>query len=179
MEVLLLHPTKILEQSRYQRGVALSVESILDVPRTPNGVFVFNFGWLITLALSAGVTADLLIAASMVYYLRKLASPTNLQSTTVFLNRLIQFSLLYSISLLVSLNARSHNVEQNADVGASDLHFNSHPEITGPSELKYDPTSRSYFDATDLMIRSPTVLGLVLDCHFYVTPNDVDSVDNI
>ncbi|PPQ90586.1 hypothetical protein CVT25_006106 [Psilocybe cyanescens] len=65
---------------RFVGGIALSVESILDVPRTPNGVFVFTFSWLVTSALSAGVAADLLIAASMVYYLRKMASPTNLQS---------------------------------------------------------------------------------------------------
>lgn len=56
------------------------MESVLDVPRNPNGVFVVEFGWLITAALSVGVMTDIIIAISMVYYLRKMTSPFNLKT---------------------------------------------------------------------------------------------------
>ncbi|KAF8903664.1 hypothetical protein CPB84DRAFT_1773848 [Gymnopilus junonius] len=66
---------------RFIGGIALSVESILDVPRNPNGVFVFTF------------PADVLIASFMVYYLRQMTSPLNLKSTTAALNRLVRWTL--------------------------------------------------------------------------------------
>jgi len=78
---------------RFVGGIALSVESIMDVPRNPNGVFVFTFRWLVISALAVGAAADVLIAISMVYYLRKLASPLNLKSTTAALNRLVRWTL--------------------------------------------------------------------------------------
>ncbi|KDR68059.1 hypothetical protein GALMADRAFT_146554 [Galerina marginata CBS 339.88] len=69
-----------LSTLRFIGGISLSVESLLDVPRTPNGGFVFTFSWLITAALAVGAAADVLIAAILVYYLRKMASPSNLKS---------------------------------------------------------------------------------------------------
>ncbi|PPQ74087.1 hypothetical protein CVT26_006489 [Gymnopilus dilepis] len=78
---------------RFVGGIALSVESILDVPRNPNGVFVFSFRWLVITALAIGALADVLIAISMVYNLRKFASPLNLKSTTAALNRLVRWTL--------------------------------------------------------------------------------------
>ncbi|PPQ75272.1 hypothetical protein CVT26_014786 [Gymnopilus dilepis] len=79
---------------RFLAAMAMSVECVLDVHRTPNWVvFIARFNWLITSALALGVATDLLIAASMLFYLRKLVSPTNLTTTTRTLNRLIRFSL--------------------------------------------------------------------------------------
>ncbi|KAF8952389.1 hypothetical protein BDZ97DRAFT_1768534 [Flammula alnicola] len=52
-----------------------------------------EFNWLITTTLAVGGAADILIAASMLFYLRKLASPTNLKSTTAVINRLVRWSL--------------------------------------------------------------------------------------
>ncbi|KAF8169232.1 hypothetical protein BJ912DRAFT_184445 [Pholiota molesta] len=86
-------------------AMLLSVESILDVFRTPNGVFVQTFQWLIATGLALGAVTDLLIAGFMIYYLRKFLSPNNLQSTTEILNRLLRGSL--QTGLLTSMTSAS------------------------------------------------------------------------
>ncbi|KDR67002.1 hypothetical protein GALMADRAFT_1132556 [Galerina marginata CBS 339.88] len=90
---------------RFVAAVVISAESLIDVPKTPNGVFVHSIGWLIGAALAVGVATDLLIAGFMLYYLRKLFSPTNFKSTTVVLNRLIRGSL--QTGLLTSMTSVS------------------------------------------------------------------------
>ncbi|KAF8972021.1 hypothetical protein BDZ97DRAFT_1913273 [Flammula alnicola] len=144
---------------RFVAAMALSVESILDVPKNPNGLFVVTFDWLITTGLALGGAADLSIATFMVYYLRKLFSPANLNSTTEVLNRLVRWSLqtglltsmtsvtviicfqsmanmvwfgvyiilakLYSLSLLVSLNARPGPGDQGDRGISTALQFES------------------------------------------------------
>jgi len=83
-----------LALARFIGGVAMSVENFTDVPKSNNGIgLVVRFSWLITSALTCGAAADICIAISMTYYLRKLASPSNLQSTTAIINRLIRFAL--------------------------------------------------------------------------------------
>ncbi|KAJ3502982.1 hypothetical protein NLJ89_g8639 [Agrocybe chaxingu] len=57
------------------------------------GIFVVRISWLITAGLAVGGTADLLIAASMIYYLRKLSSPINLRSTGQIIGRLVGWSV--------------------------------------------------------------------------------------
>ncbi|KAF8172138.1 hypothetical protein BJ912DRAFT_994335 [Pholiota molesta] len=89
---------------RFVFGLAFSAESVIDVHRTPNWVvFVTKFNWLITTTLAVGGSADILIAASMVYYLRKMVSPGNMKSTTAILNRLVRWSL--QTGLLTSLTS--------------------------------------------------------------------------
>ncbi|KAF8972037.1 hypothetical protein BDZ97DRAFT_1782826 [Flammula alnicola] len=80
---------------RFIGGIATCVEDFLDVPNKPfNGiVYVIRFRWLITSTFAIGGATDVLIAIFMSYYLRKLASPWNLKSTTDILNRLIRWSL--------------------------------------------------------------------------------------
>ncbi|KDR71100.1 hypothetical protein GALMADRAFT_804846 [Galerina marginata CBS 339.88] len=79
---------------RFIGGVSISVENFLDVPNSPNGIgLVVRFSWLITSALACGGAADVLIAIFMTYYLRKFASPANLDSTTEIINRLVRFAL--------------------------------------------------------------------------------------
>jgi hypothetical protein len=79
---------------RFIAGVAAVVELFLDVPNVPNGTgVVVRISWLITSVLSCGAAADVLIAATMTYYLHKLASPFNSESTSNLLNRLIRFAL--------------------------------------------------------------------------------------
>jgi len=79
---------------RFMGGVSLCVQSFLDVPKDHNGImFVVKFSWLVTSSLACGAAADVLIAISMLYYLRKLASPMNLNSTTQVINRLVRWSL--------------------------------------------------------------------------------------
>ena len=66
---------------RFLFGVAVSAESVIDVHRTPNWVvFVTDFNWLITTMLAVGGAADILIAFSMLVYLRKMSSRTNMKS---------------------------------------------------------------------------------------------------
>ncbi|CAA7268729.1 unnamed protein product [Cyclocybe aegerita] len=65
------------------------------------GIFVVRVSWLITTGLTVGGVADLLIAASMIYYLRKLSSPTDLKSTGQILKRLMRWSV--QTGLLTSL----------------------------------------------------------------------------
>ncbi|KAF8172140.1 hypothetical protein BJ912DRAFT_105505 [Pholiota molesta] len=86
-------------------AMLLCIESILDVFRTPNGVFVQTFQWLIATGLALGAVTDLLIAGFMIYYLRKFLSPNNLQSTTEILNRLLRGSL--QTGLLTSMTSAS------------------------------------------------------------------------
>ncbi|KAF8903659.1 hypothetical protein CPB84DRAFT_1773829 [Gymnopilus junonius] len=89
---------------RFLAAMAMSVESVIDVHRTPNWVvFIARFNWLITSALALGAATDIIIAVSMLSYLRRLASPTNLRSTAQTLNRLIWFSL--QTGLLTSLTS--------------------------------------------------------------------------
>ncbi|KAF9480752.1 hypothetical protein BDN70DRAFT_877188 [Pholiota conissans] len=90
---------------RFICAVMLSVESVQDVFRTPNGVFVQTYQWLITSGLTLGAATDLLIAAFMIYYLRKFLSPTNLQTTTEALNRVLRGSL--QTGLLTSMTSVS------------------------------------------------------------------------
>ncbi|PPQ69338.1 hypothetical protein CVT26_002570 [Gymnopilus dilepis] len=78
---------------RFIGAVVISVQSFLDVQQKPNGVFVFTFRWLITSALAVGVLADILIAASMIFYLQQLSSPMNRRWTTETLNHLVLWTL--------------------------------------------------------------------------------------
>ncbi|KAF9445813.1 hypothetical protein P691DRAFT_830186 [Macrolepiota fuliginosa MF-IS2] len=60
-----------LSTLRFACGVAVAVESYIDVPRVPNGiVLITKFGWLITLAFVLGGLVDVVIAALQVWYLR-------------------------------------------------------------------------------------------------------------
>ncbi|KAF9553532.1 hypothetical protein CPC08DRAFT_226309 [Agrocybe pediades] len=84
----------VLTSLRFLGGLAMSAECVIDVHRTPNWVtFITDFNWLVTSALALGGATDLLIAAAMLYYLRRMASPTNMKSTTQMINRLVRFSL--------------------------------------------------------------------------------------
>jgi len=66
---------------RFVGGMTLVVYSYIDVSSTPNGLnFVVRLSWLITSSLTCGAAADVVIAASMLYYLRQMDSPHNAQS---------------------------------------------------------------------------------------------------
>ncbi|KAF8879711.1 hypothetical protein BD779DRAFT_1627947 [Infundibulicybe gibba] len=75
-------------------GIALAVESFLDVPREPN-YFVLQdtFGWLITAALSVGAAVDVLIAVSLCYYLQQLMTPVTMRRTARIVDRLISWTI--------------------------------------------------------------------------------------
>jgi len=61
-------------------GLALAAESFLDVPKQTREMhFTSRFGWLITLAVGVGAFVDVLIAAFLCYYLKRLSSPFQLK----------------------------------------------------------------------------------------------------
>jgi len=103
---------------RFIGGIAMAAESLIDVRRTPNWVvFISRFNWLVTSALALGGATDVLIAASMLFYLRKLASPSNMKSTTEVLNRLVRYSLqtglftsLTSVAVIICFQAMKNLV---------------------------------------------------------------------
>jgi len=74
---------QLLALLRFIGGVVLCVEAFLDVPRRPNGIFVFRFNWLLTTALTLGAAADVIIAGFLCFYLRRFASPANMKSCAV------------------------------------------------------------------------------------------------
>ncbi|KAE9391728.1 hypothetical protein BT96DRAFT_299202 [Gymnopus androsaceus JB14] len=88
-------------------ALAVSYEAFLDVPREPNN---FNlereWGWLISASLSTGAAMDFLIAAAMVYYLRRFSGMTMKHSADL-LNRLliwtIETGLLTSVASIAAL----------------------------------------------------------------------------
>ncbi|PPQ90585.1 hypothetical protein CVT25_006105 [Psilocybe cyanescens] len=146
---------------RFLGGIAMSAESIIDVHRTPNWVvFITKYNWLVTSALALGGATDILIAASMLFYLRKLASSGNMRSTTQLLNRLVRYSLLvwfglyiilakvYSNSLLASLNARprSERHPNRQRAMSTGIDFGTAPRaITVPFHVS-NPTDTSESD---------------------------------
>lgn len=49
------------------------VEGVIDVPRVPNFVtFTSSFAWLIFLFFTTGAVTDVVIAASLCYYLKRM-----------------------------------------------------------------------------------------------------------
>ncbi|KJA14448.1 hypothetical protein HYPSUDRAFT_444275 [Hypholoma sublateritium FD-334 SS-4] len=98
---------------RFFGGAVIAVETYLDVPNRPNGIsLVVRFSWLVTSALAIGGAADVFIAMCMTYYLVKLSSPTNKESTANIINRLIRWTLqtglitsLTSVSVIICFQA--------------------------------------------------------------------------
>jgi len=155
---------------RFVGGVAISVENFLDVPNKPNGIsLVVRFSWLITSALTCGCAADILIAISMTYYLRKFASPTNLQSTTEVINRLIRFALqtglltsMTSLAVISCFQAMSNMVWFSLYILLAKLYSNSllvslnaRPRTKEVSDREKGPTSELVFEPQSLTYSGP------------------------
>lgn len=62
----------ILSFARFIGVFVISIYAFMDVPKTPNGLFVHTYEVLISTAMAFGAGVDLLIAASLIYYLRKM-----------------------------------------------------------------------------------------------------------
>ncbi|KAF9558201.1 hypothetical protein CPC08DRAFT_709829 [Agrocybe pediades] len=89
---------------RFVGGMTFIAYSFIDISTTPNGIIlIVRLSWLITASLACGAAADVLIAASMLYSLRKMDLPGNAQSTTAIINRLIRLSL--QTGLLTSMTS--------------------------------------------------------------------------
>jgi hypothetical protein len=59
---------------RFVTAFAVSILALLDVPKVPNGLIMHNDRTLITVALVTGAAADLMIALSLSYDLRKMST---------------------------------------------------------------------------------------------------------
>lgn len=57
------------------------VEGVIDVPRVPNFVtFTSSFAWLISLFFITGAVIDVLIAASLCYYVKRMTPGEQLKT---------------------------------------------------------------------------------------------------
>jgi len=145
---------------RFIGGVYLSVQCFLDVPRNPNGIMFANrLSWLITSSLACGGAADILIAMTMLYYLRKLASPLNLESTTQVINRLVRWSLqtglvtsMTSVAVIICFQAMGNMVWFSLYVLLAKVYSNSllvslnarpvfHREAAPSTQLRFESRS--------------------------------------
>ncbi|KAF9457210.1 hypothetical protein BDZ94DRAFT_1302053 [Collybia nuda] len=71
-------------------GLVLVVEGFIDVSRVPNTItLTTEFGWLITLVFAVGASVDVLTAACLCYYLKRLTPSEPLKSTSDLVNRII------------------------------------------------------------------------------------------
>ncbi|KAF8879700.1 hypothetical protein BD779DRAFT_1676240 [Infundibulicybe gibba] len=79
---------------RFLGGIALTIENFLDIPHEPD-YFVFKdtAGWLVALVLSVGAAGDLIIAASLCYYLNRLMPSTPVRRTAQIVDRLISWTI--------------------------------------------------------------------------------------
>ncbi|KAF8879701.1 hypothetical protein BD779DRAFT_1123271 [Infundibulicybe gibba] len=75
-----------------------------------------RFGWLITLELSIGAAADLIIAASLCYYLNRLRSPITMRRTAQIVDRLISWTIqmglatsMASFAVVICFQVMKHN----------------------------------------------------------------------
>jgi hypothetical protein len=79
---------------RFIGSFSIAVESYLDIPNQPDGLKLLDrIGWLITGTFSVGAALDTLIAASMVYYLKKWSASCPLchPRSVLFLYEIFQF----------------------------------------------------------------------------------------
>lgn len=84
---------------RFGCGMAIAVESFIDVPRVPNGVvMVKKFGWLITLTFVFGGLVDVVIAALQVWYLRGVVSRLQDKRYVSFLINLFYYNLTWTMT---------------------------------------------------------------------------------
>ncbi|KAF8879714.1 hypothetical protein BD779DRAFT_1124334 [Infundibulicybe gibba] len=107
----------VLSFLRFLGGIAFTIEKCLDMSRGPD-YFMFKdrFGWLITSVLSVGATVDLIVAASLCYYLNRLISPVTIRRTVQIVDRLISWTIqtglvtsIASVASVICFQAMKHN----------------------------------------------------------------------
>ncbi|KAF8879702.1 hypothetical protein BD779DRAFT_1122766 [Infundibulicybe gibba] len=105
---------------RFLGGIVLTVKGFLDISRESFlDVYLAledTFGWLITLTLSIGAAADLIIAASLCYYLNRLMSPVTMRRTAQIVDRLISWTIqtglvtsMASVAAVICFQVMKHN----------------------------------------------------------------------
>ncbi|KAJ3508791.1 hypothetical protein NLJ89_g5560 [Agrocybe chaxingu] len=140
---------------------AVSVVAIRDIMFDGGtGVFVVRVSWLITADLTVGSAADMLIAASMIYYLRKLSSPTNVRSTGQVVKGLMRWSiqtgLITSLAHLATIVCTTQGlVWLSIYIVLAKLYSNSLLMILNARPLK--GTTVSLYDASSSGSREATI----------------------
>ncbi|KAF9457211.1 hypothetical protein BDZ94DRAFT_1314414 [Collybia nuda] len=95
-------------------GLALMVEGTIDVPRVPNYVtFTEECAWLIDMGFIMSAVADVLIAASLCFYLKRMTPGEQLKSTSELVDRLMIWIIqtgtvtsIASVAVVVAFFAR-------------------------------------------------------------------------
>lgn len=108
----------VLAMFRLVGGMTLAAYSFVDISNAPDDInFIVKMSWLITSSLTSGAVADVVIAAFMLYYLRKMESPYGATSATNIINRLVRISLqtglitgMISVAVLISFQAMKNNM---------------------------------------------------------------------
>ncbi|KAF9461421.1 hypothetical protein BDZ94DRAFT_1237672 [Collybia nuda] len=84
----------ILFLLRLVGSLALAVEAFIDVSRVPNMITIMTeFQWLLCLVFIIGAVADVIITASLCYYLRRLAPRQQFKTTSQVLNSLLVWAI--------------------------------------------------------------------------------------
>ncbi|KAJ7500033.1 hypothetical protein FB451DRAFT_1207286 [Mycena latifolia] len=102
---------------RFIGGMAIAAEGFLDIPREPDYFQLQdNYGWLITAALNVGAILDLLISASLCFYIRQLYTPYNLPRSEELIHRLVAWTIqtglitsITSVAVVISFQTMKHN----------------------------------------------------------------------
>ncbi|KDR71101.1 hypothetical protein GALMADRAFT_805231 [Galerina marginata CBS 339.88] len=162
---------------RFISGIAISVENFLDVPKVPNGIEqIERFSWVITAGLACGSAADILIAIFMTYYLRKLASPANLDSTTEVINRLVRFALqtglitsMTSLAVIGCFQAMPNLVWFSLYILLAKLYSNSLLVSLNARTRKIEVIDIEKTHASELVFTSPGYSGPVSVSNYRLT----------
>jgi len=98
-------------------GMGVAAEGFLDIPLEPDYFHLQDtYGWLITSALFFGAVLDVLITASLCYYIRQLYTPYNLPKSEELIHRLITFTIqtglitsVMSVAVVIAFQTMKHN----------------------------------------------------------------------
>ncbi|KAJ6596146.1 hypothetical protein DFH09DRAFT_127888 [Mycena vulgaris] len=102
---------------RFVGGVALSVESFLNLPHEPDYFSPqIRLGWLLTATFSIGASVDLFVAASLCVYVHRWKSAPTMKTTSQLIHRIMFWSIqtglvtsLVSVTVIVCLQAMKRN----------------------------------------------------------------------
>jgi len=166
---------------RFMGALAMSVECFMDVPRKPNGFgFVVRFSWLITSLLTCGCAADILIAISLIYYLRKFASPANSQSTTEIINRLVRFALqtglitsMTSLAVITCFQAMPNMVWLGLYILLAKLYSNSLLVSLNARPRKKELTDKEKKSLSELVFKPHSYSGPISLSYQASRPGDI------
>jgi len=102
---------------RFIGGMVMAAEAFVDIPREPDYFQLQDhYGWLITSALNVGVVVDILISASLCFYIRQLYTPYNLPKSEELIHRLIAWTIqtglitsITSVAVVITFQTMKHN----------------------------------------------------------------------